>query len=53
VLAAQLIFGAMFGIMGLLLADPILATIKTTLEDLARRKGRRGAEPAEPVPLPR
>ncbi|MEA1072241.1 AI-2E family transporter [Sphingomonas sp. LY29] len=40
VLAAQLIFGALFGIMGLLLADPIVATIKTTLEDLSKRKGK-------------
>jgi predicted PurR-regulated permease PerM len=39
VLAAQLIFGALFGIMGLFLADPIVATIKTTLEDLSRREG--------------
>ncbi|HVF36624.1 MAG TPA: AI-2E family transporter [Sphingomicrobium sp.] len=38
VLAAQLIFGAMFGIMGLLLADPIVATIKTALEDLSKRR---------------
>ena len=49
VLAAQLIFGALFGIMGLLLADPIVATIKTTLEDLAKRKGGRPKiVPAEP-----
>ena len=38
VLAAQLIFGALFGIMGLFLADPIVATIKTALEDLSRRE---------------
>ena len=38
VLAAQLIFGALFGIMGLFLADPIVATIKTALEDLSRRQ---------------
>lgn len=51
VLAAQLIFGALFGIMGLLLADPIVATIKTTLEDLAKRKGGRSKTvPAEPQP---
>ena len=36
VLAAQLIFGALFGFMGLLLADPIVATIKTALEDLSK-----------------
>ena len=38
VLAAQLVFGALFGIMGLFLADPIVATIKTALEDLSRRE---------------
>ena len=38
VLGAQLIFGALFGIMGLLLADPIVAAIKTALEDVSRRK---------------
>ena len=45
VLAAQLIFGALFGIMGLLLADPIVATVKTTLEDLAKKQGG-GGKPA-------
>ena len=30
VLAAQLIFGALFGILGLFLADPIIATIKVS-----------------------
>jgi len=38
VLAAQLIFGALFGFMGLLLADPIVAAVKTTLQDLSNRK---------------
>ena len=32
VLAAQLLFGALFGVLGLLLADPIVATIKVALE---------------------
>ncbi len=32
VLAAQLLFGALFGVLGLLLADPIVATLKVTLE---------------------
>ena len=40
VLAAQLIFGALFGIMGLFLADPIVATVKTALEDLSRRDAK-------------
>jgi len=38
VLAAQLLFGALFGFLGLLLADPIVATIKTTLEDMSKRR---------------
>jgi predicted PurR-regulated permease PerM len=42
VLAAQLIFGTLFGILGLLLADPILATLKVTLQELS--KGRREEE---------
>ncbi len=42
VLGAQLIFGALFGIMGLLLADPIVAAIKTALEDLSGRKAPAG-----------
>ena len=32
VLAAQLLFSALFGVLGLLLADPIVATIKVALE---------------------
>ena len=48
VLGAQLIFGALFGIMGLLLADPIVATIKTALEDLARNKKKGAAGKAAP-----
>ncbi len=44
VLAAQLIFGALFGILGLLLADPIVATLKVGLKELSR------TEPEEPEP---
>ncbi|MCL6698636.1 AI-2E family transporter [Sphingomonas sp. NSE70-1] len=44
VLAAQLLFGALFGILGLLLADPILASIKVTLQKLSERQ-----EPAPQV----
>ena len=36
VLAAQLIFGALFGFLGLLLADTILAALKVTLQELTR-----------------
>ena len=47
VLAAQLIFGTLFGIIGLFLADPIVATIKTALQEIARtRPAKAGAGPA-------
>jgi len=36
VLATQLLFGALFGFLGLLLADSILAAIKVTLQELSR-----------------
>jgi len=32
VLGAQLLFGALFGLMGLMLADPLVAMVKTALE---------------------
>lgn len=38
VLGAQLIFGALFGILGLFLADPIVAAIKTTLQEISRTR---------------
>lgn len=41
VLAAQLLFGALFGILGLMLADPIVAMIKVALE---RRSEQNAAE---------
>ena len=50
VLAAQLLFGALFGLMGLLLADPIVATIKVSLEEWSKRgnaKDEVGSEEAE------
>ncbi len=37
VLAAQILFGALFGIMGLFLADPIVAMIKVYLEERSKR----------------
>ncbi len=44
VLAAQLLFGVLFGLMGLLLADPIVATIKVSLELWSKRRaGNAGA----------
>ncbi|MGV3768432.1 MAG: AI-2E family transporter [Sphingobium phenoxybenzoativorans] len=48
VLGAQILFGALFGIMGLFLADPIVAMIKVYLEErsktMAAAKGQRKAE---------
>lgn len=50
VLAAQLLMGALFGVLGLLLADPVLATIKVTLEELSRGRSAHSAVPnAEPA----
>jgi len=50
VLAAQLIMGALFGILGLLLADPVLAALKVTLEELSRmRAGEQPTAPGEPI----
>ena len=43
VLAAQLLFGVLFGLMGLLLADPIVATIKVSLEEWSKRRAGRRA----------
>jgi predicted PurR-regulated permease PerM len=43
VLAAQILFGALFGILGLALADPIIAMIKVFLEKNAERQSRGGA----------
>jgi predicted PurR-regulated permease PerM len=44
VLGAQLLFGAMFGILGLALADPIVAMIKVLLEE----RSEHAAEAAQP-----
>jgi predicted PurR-regulated permease PerM len=43
-LAAQVIFGALFGFLGLLLADSILASLKVTLEELSKRRAREHGE---------
>lgn len=45
VLGAQLLFGALFGILGLALADPIVAMIKTALEQRSRQDERTPPEP--------
>ena len=47
VLGAQLLFGALFGILGLALADPIVAAIKVALEKNAARGARVGDAAAQ------
>ena len=54
VLAMQLIMGALFGILGVLFADPILAALKVTLMDLSRDHAAdagEGAEVVDPKPV--
>ena len=48
VLAMQLLMGALFGILGVLFADPILATMKVILVDLSGKDGA-ASKPAEPA----
>lgn len=50
VLAAQILFGALFGIMGLFLADPIVAMIKVWLEERSKALEAKG-EKAASVPV--
>jgi predicted PurR-regulated permease PerM len=40
----QLLMGALFGILGVLFADPVLATLKVVLVDLSRRQAAREGE---------
>ena len=49
VLGAQLLFGALFGIMGLALADPIVAMIKAGLEQKSADDEAGAAPAAEPA----
>jgi predicted PurR-regulated permease PerM len=51
VLAAQLIFGALFGFLGLLLADPILASLKVVLEEWAKLREPEGDGEAAAPPV--
>jgi predicted PurR-regulated permease PerM len=44
-LAMQLLMGALFGILGVLFADPILAMLKVILIDLSHRDAEREGEP--------
>ncbi|MDI1296327.1 MAG: AI-2E family transporter, partial [bacterium] len=49
VLAAQILFGALFGIMGLFLADPIVAMIKVYLEERSKTlEAKRGSDILKP-----
>ena len=50
VLSAQLLFGALFGILGLALADPIVAMIKVALERSSEGNAKRSAAQAAPPP---
>jgi len=49
VLAMQLLMGALFGILGVLFADPILATLKVVLVDLSQRQGAEEGETPQVV----
>ena len=49
VLAMQLLMGALFGILGVLFADPILATLKVVLVDVSRRQAKDEDDPPETV----
>jgi predicted PurR-regulated permease PerM len=44
VLAMQLLMGALFGILGVLFADPILATMKVVLVDLSKQQAAKEKE---------
>jgi putative permease len=48
VLGAQLIMGVLFGILGLALADPLVAMIKVWLERRSRRNAPRTKRPGPP-----
>jgi predicted PurR-regulated permease PerM len=50
VLGAQILFGALFGVLGLALADPIVAMIKVTLERQSARNEARSLKKREPPP---
>jgi predicted PurR-regulated permease PerM len=49
VLAMQLLMGALFGILGVLFADPILATLKVVLIDLSNQQAAREKDEPEVV----
>ena len=43
----QLLMAALFGILGVLFADPILATLKVVLVDLSKRQAAKEGDPPE------
>jgi predicted PurR-regulated permease PerM len=45
----QLLMGALFGILGILFADPILATLKVVLIDLSKQHAAEEEEPPKVV----
>jgi predicted PurR-regulated permease PerM len=47
VLAAQLLLGALFGILGLALADPIVAMLKVMLEERSEAAAEEAASDAD------
>jgi predicted PurR-regulated permease PerM len=49
VLATQLLFGALFGFLGVLLADSMLATLKVTLQELSRFRAKEAGDPPQVV----
>ncbi|HEX6072775.1 MAG TPA: AI-2E family transporter [Sphingomicrobium sp.] len=49
VLAMQLLMGALFGILGVLFADPILATLKVVLVDVSKSQAAKEGEGPEVV----
>ena len=49
VLAMQLLMGALFGILGVLFADPILAALKVTLMDISKDNAKEAGEGAQVV----
>ncbi len=48
-LAMQLLMGALFGILGVLFADPVLATLKVVLVDLSKQQPAKTGGPPEGV----
>jgi len=48
-LAMQLLMGALFGVLGILFADPILATLKVVLIDLSKHHAAGEEQPPEDV----